>query len=209
MRSGLAAFGAPEYLVALLSRRRVREFYHLPCAYSETMMTDAKCPDQQAAAEKAVLSACAAMAGFRAFESAGSLFIDEIFSPQQLLVDIEIKDYIQHALSGARRERSIDEIQELVSEGLDGNGFLGAPNTVDNWRSFYWRPSLYLQTSRSNWQLAPRKVLDAAWESARAKISAHTYELGGEKLRGLEEILAEACEAFGGKSALPTVLGPL
>ena len=38
------------------------------------------------------------MAGFREFDGAGTLGIDKIFSPQELMIDVEIKKYVENMI---------------------------------------------------------------------------------------------------------------
>jgi len=183
MLSGMIFFGSPQYLTSLLTRKKVREFYNLSSPGAESMLTLAKLPDPQAAAEKGIQMALAAMAGFRTFEGAGTLAIDEVFSPQQLMIDIEIKNYVENILKELSGEMSTSEdMIQLVREGLEGS-FLSAGTTFDRWRSFYWLPSLFDQTSRAKWEGNKRKILDRAWESAQERISKYEYELEGDKRR--------------------------
>jgi len=214
MKSSMIAFGSAEYLTALLTRWKVRQFYHTPRGCAESMMTSAKLPDEHAAAEKAALTALTTTAGWRRVEGAGMLFADEIFSPQQLVIDLEIRDYIEKSLRGGpastgQGDRTIEDICQLVSQGLGGSGFLDAPNTLEHWREFYRLPSLFCQTSRAQWETKRRKLLDVAWEFARARGASHSYELTGAKLAQLDRILVEACTTFGEKSLCREVLRPL
>ena len=60
----------------------------------------AKVPDCQSAAEKAAIMTAGAFLGARHFCCAGTLSLDEIFSPEQLLVDCEIRDWVQRGARG-------------------------------------------------------------------------------------------------------------
>jgi trimethylamine:corrinoid methyltransferase-like protein len=195
MASGGIAFGSPEYFLLLLTRSEIHRFYNIPLGMAESMLTTAKLPDQHAATEKSVQTAYAALAGYRRFEGAGMLALDEIFSPQQLIVDIEIRDYIEKSVKWMGESEA--DIMELVMEGLDKGEFLSAELTVNRWREFYWIPKLFKQTSRAQWEERAKKVLDEAWEIARSKISTHEYELDGYRRRELERIVERAKLAFG------------
>ncbi|MCS7187513.1 MAG: trimethylamine methyltransferase family protein, partial [Armatimonadota bacterium] len=191
MRSGLISFGAPEYALILLMRVKIRKFYNIPVGVAESMLTTAKLPDQHAATEKASLTLFAALAGYREFEGAGTLSLDEIFSPQQFIVDLEVRDYIARVIRGIDKV-SIKDAIELVQEGLTEGNFLAAPFTTNRWRDVYWRPRLFHQIPLSQWKKEPKRVLDEAWEVAREKIAKHDYELDEDKVRELEAIVQRA-----------------
>lgn len=191
MRSGVISFGAPEYALLLLMRIKVREFYKIPIGVAESMLTTAKLPDHHAATEKATLTLFAALTGYRVFEGAGTLSLDEIFSPQQFIIDIEVRDYIARILHGAGG-MSIRDAIELVKEGLEDGNFLAAPFTATEWRNVYWCPRLFHQTPFSQWKKMHKRVLEDAWEIAKEKIAEHDYELDEDKVRELEAIIQKA-----------------
>ena len=199
MLSGMIFFGSPQYLTSLLTRKRIREFYNLPPGGAESMLTLAKLPDPQAAAEKCAQTTLAALAGFRTFDGAGTLAIDEVFSPQQLMIDIEIKNYVENILKELGGRAFPSDALELVKEGIDGS-FLSAGTTLDRWRSFYWLPELFDQTSRAKWEEKGRKILDRAWELAKERIPKYDYELEGSRRRKLEEIVQKAKAEMGGET---------
>ncbi len=197
MRSGVISFGAPEYALLLLMRIKVREFYNIPIGVAESMLTTAKLPDHHAATEKATLTLFAALVGYRVFEGAGTLSLDEIFSPQQFIIDMEVRDYIARILRGAGGMSNRDAI-ELVQEGLEDGNFLAAPFTASEWRNVYWCPRLFHQTPFSQWKKMPKRLLEDAWEIAREKIAEHDYELDGDKVRELEAIVQKASKELCG-----------
>lgn len=191
MASGAVAFGSPEHILCVLTRAKVREFYGVSWDSVETLLTTAILPGPQASAEKASLTTISALAGFRTIEGAGTLGIDEIFSPQQLMIDIEIKEYVERILKGLQ-EADGEEPLELIKEGLEDGHFLSAPWTQKRWKSFYWRPKLFHQLKVAQSLKKSKGILAEAWEKARARIREHDYELDSSRVRQLEKIVERA-----------------
>ncbi len=92
-----------------------------------------KTPDSQAAADKAAIMAWGASLGQRHFGAAGTLSLDEIFSAEQLLVDIEIRDWLQAAIQGPwLGEEVVDDW--LAEIRAASRTFVGLDSTLDHYR---------------------------------------------------------------------------
>lgn len=191
MESGAVVFGSPEHLLCALTRAKVREFFRITYDSVEAMLTTAMSPGPQACAEKASLTTISALAGFRKIEGAGTLGIDEIFSPQQFMLDIEIKGYVERLLRGLELE-DIENCLELIQEGLTDTHFLSAPWTLKQWRRFFWRPSLFHQLKVPQWMSRSKGTLEEAWEKAKARIEEHNYELEPSMVKDLDKIIERA-----------------
>ena len=74
-------------------------------------------PGPQAAAEKASIMTAGALLGSRHFSGAGALSMDDIFSPQQLLLDREVRDHVQRLVQGLDVGDSGQDWVELVHKG--------------------------------------------------------------------------------------------
>jgi len=107
-------------------------------------------PDSQAAAEKA-MSMAAGYMRHEAWESIifrgmGTLAMDEVFSPVQLLVDAELVNYIRRFETGYE----IDDIQaNFLDEIRDGieYGFVSSERTANNFKELMYHSGVF---SRSN-----------------------------------------------------------
>ncbi|NIR02148.1 MAG: hypothetical protein GTN78_18460, partial [Gemmatimonadales bacterium] len=78
------------------------------------------------------------LAGFRHFYmGAGQMSMDEIFSPAQFIIDMEIGRYVQHVLDGMKWSGSSEEIAEAVAEGVAEGNYLTHPTTLESLPDFF------------------------------------------------------------------------
>jgi hypothetical protein len=188
MRVGTTYFSSPRHLAALLTRRKVRRFFGLATSSAEFTLVTAKRADAQAAAEKMAGAMLGRLYGFPRLEGAGGLWMDDVFSPVQLIVDLEICNYVNnldyHPASSAQ------DVVEVMERGLEGGGFLSDPLTLDAFEGFIWRPKLFDLAPRARWE-GP-SVQERAGDIARAKSGQYAYELTDERREQLERIMARA-----------------
>ena len=190
LRAGMIYFSSPKHILALLARRKVREFFGASSDYAEMLLVTAKRPDAQAAAEKMAACLLARTHGFRYLGGAGSLWLDSIFSPAQLLIDLEIARYV-NAIEADFTPPSADAV-EVVRRGLEEGkgGFLADEMTLEGFEAFLWRPSLYDLSPPGDSRRAT--FLQRARELADAKAAAYDYELTGPRREELERIMDRA-----------------
>jgi trimethylamine:corrinoid methyltransferase-like protein len=161
-----------------------------------------KVADAQAAAEKAAIMSAGAFLGARHFGSAGTLSLDEIFSPVQLLVDWEIRDWVQRAVRGLDIAASDDQDAWLdeIRAGLQ-RGFMGLDSTLADYmlsketldRGLTWYPRFFLRNAIGAWDVAGRPELnDRLRDEVRARIARHDYELDADRRREVERIYRAA-----------------
>ncbi|MHC4983588.1 MAG: trimethylamine methyltransferase family protein [Planctomycetota bacterium] len=188
MATATIYFSSPQHIFALLTRRKVREFFGLDLDWGELMLVTSKQPDQQAAAEKTAGCVLAKLFDFHYVEGAGNLSMDEIFSPQQLLIDIEIRNFA-NAMTADFSSAAADVV-DIIADGLKRGSFLQTDLTLDCFRKFAWRSELFDYTRLAGW--TGRSVLQKAAERAEKVIAEYDYELAGEKRENLERIMAGA-----------------
>jgi trimethylamine:corrinoid methyltransferase-like protein len=98
-------FGSPEaYLLGQFSAE-IESFYspwRANCIGHESagILVRANYPGAQASAEKAGLMTAGALVEARSFSGAGILSLDEVFSAEQLLVDLELRTSVQRLVAG-------------------------------------------------------------------------------------------------------------
>jgi len=138
----------------------------------------------------------------RWFGSAGTLSLDEIFSPVQLLVDCEIRDWVQRAVRGLDLAASDDQDAwiEEIRAGMK-RGFMGLDSTLEDYllsksgtnRGSTWYPRFFQRSALGAWDRAGRPELnDRLRAEVRARIAAHRYELDDDRRRQIERIYQAA-----------------
>jgi trimethylamine:corrinoid methyltransferase-like protein len=188
-------FSSPQHIIALLARRKVREFFGLATTGAELLLVASKAPDQQAAMEKMAGCLLGKLCGFSYLEGAGGLWLDEIFSPQQLLIDVEIKHYVEGV--AADLNGPAQDIVAVMKEGIRTGGFLEADLTLDRFKQFVWKSKLFDLGSRGSWKGDHQTLLSKTARLSEEKISAYTYELTDNRREALDAVLAQAKNEFG------------
>jgi hypothetical protein len=188
MRVGTTYFSSPKHLAALLTRRKVRAFFGLATSSAEFTLVTAKRADAQAAAEKMAGAMLGRLYGFPHLEGAGGLWMDDVFSPVQLIVDLEICNYVNSL--DPRLVAPAWDVLEVMERGLAEGGFLSDPLTLDAFEDYVWRPGLFDLSPRAGW--AGPSVHDRARDIAQARAAEYAYELTDERREELERIMARA-----------------
>ena len=191
-------FSAPQHIVALLMRRKVREFFGLATVGAELMLVASKAPDPQAAMEKMAGCMLGKVFGFGHIEGAGGLWMDEVFSPQQLIIDAEIGRFVGSVDVDVADPAG--DIVSVIESGLEAGSFLEADLTLDRFGEFAWSPDLFDLASRGSWRGDHQTLLKRATEIAESKSAAYTYELNDHRREALDAIIARAQVEFGGRT---------
>jgi trimethylamine:corrinoid methyltransferase-like protein len=208
MRTLMQTFGSPEaYLLQLMSAE-VNAFFHgRPWQPGTGDLHISACvPGAQAAAEKAAIFMPSALFGTRHFTGAGVLATDEVFSPEQLLIDLEIRDHAQRLAAGWEAEcdpaRAVNEILSAHEAG----SFAGLESTVVRHRANYWTPSQFFRGSPGRWRTGgDRSAREAARERLGALSRTPAYEAPAERRRALDAILSRAQAAMGLFDPVPNI----
>ncbi|MFH1566418.1 MAG: trimethylamine methyltransferase family protein [Gemmatimonadota bacterium] len=193
-------FGSPEWclyralvlqLLLHLTGRPVRQ---------GSFRSTAKQPDEQAAAERAASALWQALLGVRRFGAVGQLSVDEVFSPQQAVLDREILRYVARVARGLDAGPGGDPVT-LVRAGVEAGSFAGLPETAEGFREIYDFPDIFRHWNAGRWRSeGGRSVLEEAWSRARAEIGASTYHLEPDAARRVEEAYRCGAEHLRGRS---------
>jgi trimethylamine:corrinoid methyltransferase-like protein len=192
-------FGSPESTLFQLATRELNA--HLRGAQwapeVDNPRTNAKLPGPQACAEKASLMTLGALLGARHFGALGTLSLDEVFSTEQLLYDLEIRDHVQRLVEGLDGAIDPEECVATVLEGVQVGTFAGLDDTLACYRSVYWRPTLFAREFVGGWLAKgardPREKVHA---EIAACIARHQYRLEEDLQREIDRVLAEARAAL-------------
>jgi len=197
LREGSMVFGSPENMLFQMLGADFNRFYGWnPDQGPGNIHVMAKVPDCQSAAEKASIMATGAFLGARHFSCAGTLSLDEIFSPEQLLVDCEIRDWAQRGLQGNwLGEEAVEDWLEEIRQGVTG-GFMRLDSTLDHYRTHVWYPRRFLRGAIGPWMSQDQPRLSQKLrQEVRQRIAAHSFELDPERRQEIEKIYQSAFQA--------------
>lgn len=193
------SLGSPEDFLLQLVNYEINAYFHGTTWYPAAgiIHTNAKLPGAQACAEKSSLMTAGALLGQRNFGVAGTLSLDEVFSPEQLLYDLEIKDHVQQIVKGINGEcdpeRCVNDIREAIEQG----SFVGLETTLKDYKDVYWGPKLFERQFLAAWQgEGSVSIRKRTHEMVRELSGQHDYELDSKLRMELDKILAKAKEEF-------------
>jgi trimethylamine:corrinoid methyltransferase-like protein len=153
----------------------------------------AKRPDIQASCERTASALWQALLGARHFGAVGQLSVDEVFSPQQAVLDREILGYVERVVAGIELEAGVDAV-DLIGKGIAEGHFVGMQDTLSRYRDFYYFPGLFRHWGLQRWRAEGEpSILAEAWARAQAEIASSTYELQEDVAQEIDRIYARAC----------------
>ncbi len=200
LRAGAMVFGSPENMLFQMLCADFNRFYGWAAEdVPDNIHAMSKLPDTQSAADKAAIMALGAFLGARHFSCAGTLSLDEIFSPEQLLLDCEIRDWVQRAIQGVwLGEETVGDWLAEIRAGVQ-HGFIGLDSTLDHYLDHAWYPRRFQRGAIGPWLTAGQpRLSERLRDEVRQRIAAHDYELDAERRREIERIYQVARKAVGG-----------
>jgi trimethylamine:corrinoid methyltransferase-like protein len=193
MANGAFVFGSAEHAVITLTEARVnRDLLGNLRRTAKALNSTAKEPNAHAAAEKTAHTLAALLAGYRALGSAGILAVDEIFSPEQLFVDLDIVEHCWRIVRGVEGRFCEGDVVAMVRDGLAGQQFLTAEATMERFRDFHAAPKTFDRRNPGTWLAEPAPPCDRARARMEAALRSYTYERDEATLAELRRIIAEA-----------------
>jgi trimethylamine--corrinoid protein Co-methyltransferase len=187
MRTIVSAVGAPEAVVLASATAQLAIFYRLPCR-TGGMLTNAHCPDAQAAAEGVLMMSTAIRNGANFIVHAcGQLGSYISMSFEKWLMDEEVCGMLRRTLTAMEISVESIDVDTIKSVGSEGN-YLMHPTTFEHCRSLY-RPNLFTRDDyRSWWDSGAKNVSVVAAEILPKRLAEYTKPPIDE---GLEQALAE------------------
>jgi trimethylamine:corrinoid methyltransferase-like protein len=193
MAHGAFVFGSAEHAVITLTEARVnRDILGNLRRAAKALNTTAKEPNAHAAAEKTAHTLAALLAGYRSLGSLGILAVDEVFSPEQLFVDLDIVEHCQRILRGVELSFSQGDVVELVRAGLGTQQFLTTEATIERFRAFHAAPVTFDRRGTGSWLAGPRPPGDLARERLEEALESYSYERDAATLAELRRVIAAA-----------------
>lgn len=195
--------GSPEWHLLELARIRIGEYYNI-CQQSPVfdLLTMAKCPGLQAGIEKGTAAGQAIAFGIRNFGGAGLLSLDDIFSPEQMVADIALRDYWERFLRGFPYEKSDNWLAE-IEEGL-AHGYFNTDTSLDHYQDVYSFPKIFDRTSYHTFMEKPvANANEKARQEAVDKLCQYEYNPPENAIRKVRYVFKKAWEDLGGNPEAP------
>lgn len=198
-RAVALSLGGPEELLLQWANEEVNAWYHDRSLGppNGSLHSQAKLPDQQAAAERMGIMLTHALFGTRLFVGIGRLSLDEVFSAEQAVIDLELRDHVQRLVAGMAVDCHPAACFAEVAAGV-ADGFLGLDATAARYSQTYWQPRLFWRGMLAEWRSAAPPDLHArAKAMVREQLSRHEYHLEPELQREVERIWQRANRELG------------
>jgi len=196
LRAQTIPFGAPEQTLLYRLSRDAGCWIRggRPAGGHAPLLTMAKRPGAQAALEKTAAATLAVASGWTSLGAAGSLSADEVFSPTQVLLDMELRDWLQRVCQGVGfAPNAPDDAVRTIREGLERGSFTTSDETLDHYRQLYWFPKHLRRGMLARWQALGRPdAVDSARREAIERIEGATWVLPEPQFSELEDIYEQA-----------------
>lgn len=196
MRHGCFIYGTPANLLLSRVERELNRYLGTEIP-AKTFSVMAQRPGAQSCALKGLGTGLMAAEGRRLFSAAGSLSLDEVYSPVQLLFDREILGYVQRTQE--MLEQSLDDSLLLVDEIIaDTTGnFTAADSTLQHFRTLQWDSQIFPTRMLQQWrEVGEPCAHDLAVAEIGRLLAGYEYELPVEQARALDEVYARATAAL-------------
>jgi len=192
-------FGSPENFLFHLISAEALCFLHGDRWYpgAGNIHTMAKLPGAQACAEKASIMTAGALLGEQYFGSVGALSLDEVFSAEQLVYDLEIRDHVQKMVDGKQvstdQKRCLEEIRQGIAQG----SFAGLDSTVALYKGLYWHPAVFERAFLGGWRTKGEKTArQNARELIVESLKKHSFHLPDSEQKAIDGIRERAKKAL-------------
>ncbi|MBN2584219.1 MAG: trimethylamine methyltransferase family protein [Planctomycetes bacterium] len=186
-------FGSAEEGLFAAMDRQLGEYINGVPNYFGAMHSIARMPDAQAAAEKTANALFQALIGRRRFRGGGQLAVDEVFSPQQLIIDQAILQHVERIVHGFDPLAQTDDLMAEVQAGIAEGNYVGEESTVRGYRQNCLMPDLFHHYNVGHWrQLGSPTILAEAWDRCKGLIAACDFHLPDDQARALESTYRKA-----------------
>jgi len=153
--------------------------------------------DAQATMEKTATGFLAALHGARFFRGAGSLCVDDLYSPVQFVIDVEIVRYIRETIESFDPHPDVlatGGVYEVCRDCVRGDEeFISHPDTVTRFRNILPSLGLIRREKLRSWLAHKELLVDRAREEAIERMSRpQTFHLDGDKQKELDRIYRQA-----------------
>jgi trimethylamine--corrinoid protein Co-methyltransferase len=189
--------GMPECAWMFWARAQLNRFYDPAAGYSMMLGSQAKRPGLQAGLEKGMAGALGVLTGCDDLHYIGVLSFDDIFSPEQMVADCELRDALEQLRRGIPPDDPEDWLA-AIRQGLE-RGYVQADDTLDHYRESYWFPRLF---DRLSWHTFQRVNGKTSRQRARAelldRLASYQYRPPAQAIQEVRCIFRRAWQHLGG-----------
>ena len=173
MRTGGLTIGCPELSMVVSATAQMARFYKLP-SRSGGGLTDAHCPDGQAAGESALALSTAARNGINfILHSAGILGSYIAMSFEKFLMDEEMCGIVRKLIKPIDFSDEAIDVQMIKNVGIGGQ-YLTQPKTFKLCRTEFYMTDFFNRQNHAGWKAAGSKRIDqVATERLSQRLAAY------------------------------------
>jgi trimethylamine:corrinoid methyltransferase-like protein len=197
LATGGYAMGTPEMHLFDALKSALLPWYGLQPPWGKSAALGAVVPGPQAMMEHTAAYVIGYLHGYRAFDMAGTLSYGDVFSPVQLLLDLEAVSWAERYARGVEWAPEADDIDRWARIAAGDGLFADDPDEVARMREVYRLPRYFTPVTTSGWIDTPRDPIAEAKRDVKRLIASHDVEPDWEKLRAVEAIVERAREGIG------------
>jgi len=191
MATTLSSYGAPEFMMSVAANAEMATYLGLP-SWSYAACSDAKCFDQQAAAEGTMMSFLAGLSGGNLNHDVGYLEAGLTSSLEAVVASNEIIGTIKRILGGIKVSAETLAL-DVIDQVGPGGEFLSSAHTLQHFRND-WLPTIYDRGSFEAWEAGGKRSLgQRANELAKRSLETHEPPALPEPVsEGLSQVITRA-----------------
>jgi trimethylamine:corrinoid methyltransferase-like protein len=193
MTTGNYGMGTPEWALMDALKIEILPFYGLRPPWGMSSSLGTTIPGPQAMMERTALYLIGFLHGHRVFDEAGVMIGGEVFSPVQLIFDLDAICWAQRYARGLDWHINLDDLGRWAQIAASDTLFAEDADEVALLRDVYAAtPRVFRCGSVGQHLSHPRDAIADARAEIRRLIASHAYEPDKSMLREVEAIVAHA-----------------
>ncbi len=194
MRTSSFTMGGPEAALSALAGKQIEQ-YLFGRTHGATLGSMGMPMDAQCNAERMGNALMNALAGSRVFYDAGMAPMDEMYCHEQLVMDVEIVQWIQRVMKGLEFNDDQDAAIEAIRDGITEGDCFGQPWSLE-YRSFYWMSKLFMTEKLSTWTAGGKgDIAHRARAIVEQRLRDHQFVLPPDVLAAVDRVYRKAVAA--------------
>jgi hypothetical protein len=192
LATGGYAMGTPEMHLFDALKSELLPCYGLRPPWGKSAVLGAAVPGPQAMLERSAAYLLGCLHGYRAFDMAGAMSHGDVFSPVQLLLDVEAVSWAERYARGLAWSPTPEDMARWVQIATGGGLFADDPEEVARMRTTYRLPHFFPSVTASQRIAEQRDAIAEAKAEIPRLIAAHHIEPDANLLRDVDAIIERA-----------------